>query len=78
MNLENIYTNWRLGYIKRRKIMSEVVWSVNILLAIGLLGTAYVLYYILTLDSNEEKNTSNTHSSEVTDEWLDDVRKSQS
>jgi hypothetical protein len=48
--------------------MSEVVWSVNILLAIGLLGTAYVLYYILTLDSNEEKNTSNTHSSEVTEE----------
>ena len=48
--------------------MSEVVWSVNILLGIGLLGTAYVLYYILTLDSNEEKNTSNTHSSEVTDE----------
>jgi hypothetical protein len=48
--------------------MSEVVWSVNILLSIGLLGTAYVLYYILTLDSNEEKNTSNTHSSEVTDE----------
>jgi hypothetical protein len=48
--------------------MSEVVWSVNILLAIGLLGTAYVLYYILTLDSNEEKNTSNTHSSKITDE----------
>jgi hypothetical protein len=68
MNLDNTYTNLRLGYIKRRKIMSEVVWSVNILLAIGLLGTAYVLYYILTLDSNEEKNTSNTHSSEVTDE----------
>jgi hypothetical protein len=33
--------------------MSEVVWSVNILLAIGLLGTAYVLYYILTLDNRE-------------------------
>jgi hypothetical protein len=48
--------------------MSEVVWSVNILLAIGLLGTAYVLYYILTLDDNEKKDTSNTHSSEVTDE----------
>ncbi len=48
--------------------MSEVVWSVNILLAIGLLGTAYVLYYILTLDNNEEKNSSNTHSSKVTDE----------
>ena len=48
--------------------MSEVVWSVNILLAIGLLGTAYVLYYILTLDNNEEKNTSNSHSSETSDE----------
>ncbi len=33
--------------------MSEVVWSVNILLGIGLLGTAYVLYYILTLDNKE-------------------------
>jgi hypothetical protein len=33
--------------------MSEVVWSVNILLAIGLLGSAYVLYYILTLDNRE-------------------------
>ena len=48
--------------------MSEVVWSVNILLGIGLLGTAYVLYYILTLDNNEEKTSSNTHSSKVTDE----------
>ena len=58
--------------------MKEVVWSVNILLTIGLLGTAYVLYYILTLDNNEEKTSSNTHSSETSDEWLDDVRKSQS
>jgi hypothetical protein len=48
--------------------MSEVVWSVNILLAIGLLGTAYVLYYILTLDNNEKKTSSDTHSSEITDE----------
>jgi hypothetical protein len=48
--------------------MSEVVWSVNILLSIGLLGTAYVLYYILTLDDNEEKTSSNTHSSKITDE----------
>jgi hypothetical protein len=47
--------------------MSEVVWSVNILLAIGLLGTAYVLYYILTLDQYEEKTSSNTHSSKITD-----------
>ena len=48
--------------------MSEVVWSVNILLAIGLLGTAYVLYYILTLDNNEEKTSSNTHSPKDSDE----------
>jgi hypothetical protein len=48
--------------------MNDVVWSVNILLAIGLLGTAYVLYYILTLDKNEEKTSSNTHSSKTSDE----------
>jgi hypothetical protein len=48
--------------------MSEVVWSVNILLGIGLLGTAYVLYYILTLDDNEKKTSSNTHSSKAADE----------
>ena len=48
--------------------MTDPVWSVNILITIGLLGTAYVLYYILTLDGNEKENTSNTHSSEVTDE----------
>jgi hypothetical protein len=48
--------------------MSEVVWSVNILLTIGLLGTAYVLYYILTLDNNEEKNSSTSHLSEIDDE----------
>jgi hypothetical protein len=43
--------------------MSEVVWSVNILLGIGLLGVVYVLYYILTLDTNEKQNTNHTHSS---------------
>jgi hypothetical protein len=43
---------------KGGKIMTDPVWSVNILLAIGLLGTAYVLYYILTLDNNEKKDTS--------------------
>jgi hypothetical protein len=42
--------------------MTEVVWSVNILLGIGLVGVAWVLYYILTLDKNESNNTSNTHS----------------
>ena len=39
--------------------MSEVVWSVNILLAIGLLGTAYVLYYILTQDDRENVSLQN-------------------
>jgi hypothetical protein len=48
--------------------MKDVVWSVNILLGIGLLGVAYILYYILTLDDNEEKTSSNTHSSETSDE----------
>jgi uncharacterized ion transporter superfamily protein YfcC len=48
--------------------MSGVVWSVNILLGIGLLGVVYVLYYILTLDNNEEKTSSNTHYSETSDE----------
>jgi len=48
--------------------MSEVVWSVNILLGIGLLGTAYVLYYILTLDNNEEKTSSTSNLSEIDDE----------
>jgi len=33
--------------------MSEVVWSVNILLAIGLIGVAWILYYILTQDNRE-------------------------
>jgi hypothetical protein len=33
--------------------MSEVVWSVNILLAIGLIGVAWVLYYILILDNKD-------------------------
>ncbi len=30
--------------------MTETIWSVNILLGIGLLGVAWVLYYILTLE----------------------------
>ena len=40
--------------------MTNAVWSVNILLSIGLIGVIYVLYYILTLDKNEE--STNTHS----------------
>jgi len=45
--------------------MNEVVWSVNILLGIGLLGVAWVLYKILTLDNNEKQNTSDNHSDEI-------------
>jgi hypothetical protein len=33
--------------------MTDPVWSVNILLALGLLGVAWVIYYILTLDTKE-------------------------
>jgi hypothetical protein len=33
--------------------MSDVVWSVNILLGIGLLGVAWVIYIIL-LDAHKE------------------------
>ena len=44
--------------------MNNVVWSVNILLGIGLIGVAYVLYYVLTLDKNE----STTHRSSDPDE----------
>jgi hypothetical protein len=47
--------------------MNDVVWSVNILLGIGLLGTAYILYYILTLD-NAEETSNNSDSAETTDE----------
>jgi hypothetical protein len=48
--------------------MKDVVWSVNILLTIGLLGVAYILYYILTLDNNEEKTSSTSHISKIDDE----------
>jgi hypothetical protein len=39
--------------------MSNVVWSVNILLGIGLLGVLWVLYYILTLDNKENVSLQN-------------------
>jgi hypothetical protein len=34
--------------------MNNTVWSVNILLGIGLLGVSWVLYYVLTLDNRED------------------------
>lgn len=33
--------------------MTDPIWSVNILIALGLLGTAWVIYYILILDTKE-------------------------
>jgi len=47
--------------------MSDVVWSVNIFIAIGLLSVAYILYYILTLD-NAEETSNHSDSAETTDE----------
>lgn len=41
--------------------MSDIVWSVNILLGIGLIGVAWVIYKILVWD-NEENDSSDTHS----------------
>jgi hypothetical protein len=39
--------------------MSDVVWSVNILIALGLLGTAWMIYYILTQDDRENVSVQN-------------------
>ena len=33
--------------------MTDPLWSVNILLALGMLGVAWVIYYILTQDDRE-------------------------
>lgn len=35
--------------------MNTVVWSVNIMLGIGMVGVAYVIYYILKI-ANDELN----------------------
>ena len=47
--------------------MSDVVWSVNILLGIGLIGVAIVLYKIIIL-ANEESNSSNHNHTKTDDE----------
>ena len=39
--------------------MSDVVWSVNIILALGMLGVAWVIYYILILDTKENVSIQN-------------------
>ena len=40
--------------------MTDPIWSVNILLGIGLIGALWGIYKILIWD-NEENNSSNTH-----------------
>ena len=39
--------------------MTDPVWSVNIILALGMLGTAWVIYYILILDTKENVSIQN-------------------
>ena len=46
--------------------MTDPVWSVNILLGIGLIGTLWCIYKILNWD-NEENNSSDTHTHQITD-----------
>ena len=41
--------------------MSTVIWSVNILIGIGLVGVVYAIYYILTLDAKDDTTVSNHH-----------------
>ena len=43
--------------------MSTVVWSVNILIGIGLAGVVYALYLILTLDAKD--NTTDPHNNKT-------------
>ncbi len=39
--------------------MTDPVWSVNITLALGMLGVAWVIYYILILDTKENVSVQN-------------------
>ena len=43
--------------------MKEVVWSVNILLGIGLIAVAWAIYKILLVANEEQSSTNNDHSS---------------
>ena len=47
--------------------MNDVVWSVNILISIGLLGVIWVIYQVFKLSSDEEKNSPTTHSNKTSD-----------
>ena len=39
--------------------MTDPVWSVNIILALGMLGVARIIYYILILDTKENVSVQN-------------------
>lgn len=39
--------------------MSDVVWSVNILLCVGLLGVAWIIYKILLIANEENVSVQN-------------------
>ena len=39
--------------------MTDPVWSVNIIISIGLIGTLWAIYYILTLDNKENVSIQN-------------------
>ena len=39
--------------------MTDPVWIVNIILALGMLGVAWVIYYILILDTKENVSVQN-------------------
>lgn len=41
--------------------MSETVWSVNILIGIGLVTVVYAIYYILALDAKEATSDSDNN-----------------
>ena len=51
LELLKIYLVYILDIFKINKAkMMEVVWSVNIMIAILIIGVAWVLYYIFTYD----------------------------
>ena len=39
--------------------MTDPVWSVNIILSLGMLGVAWVIYYIIILDTKENVSVQN-------------------
>lgn len=44
--------------------MKDIVWSVNILLGIGLVGVAYIIYYILKMANQENVSIQNQEDQE--------------